>query len=366
MRRPRSCRVTTVAVGLIVSFGIAGTAPTPAGAAATVAISGPYYKTITYTADPDVGNDVDVILPDMQGINFYTAGPNILTDSDGPLGCQTITESLVRCPRKNVTLIKLIGSEHNDGMGVWPNIPIRTQIEGRGGDDRLTGGQSSDQIRGGEGDDTLAGVSAEISCVLPITETDNDSIWGGPGADEIDGYCGNDSAYYDDHTSAVTASLSDDLANDGNAEDESSGRRDRLVNIENLVGTAHDGDTLIGSNEPNIMVTLGGNDNSLYGAGGDDVMVGGPGNDAIADDFLAPGWGNDTILGGQGADTLSGGRDQDTILARDHVPGTFVFWPDEVDCGTDDPSQPDPPGYDKAQFNTSLWPDSVNGCEVEL
>ena len=90
---------------------------------------------------------------------------------------------------------------------------------------------------------------------------------------------------------AITVDLAANTASGGHAEG------DVLLNIERLVGSAHD-DSLTGDDKDNI----------LQGRDGDDYLYGGEGNDR-----LVAGNDNDTLDGGVGADTLFGGDGNDTF-----------------------------------------------------
>jgi len=97
----------------------------------------------------------------------------------------------------------------------------------------------------------------------------NDTLWGGDGADYIDGGVGSDSL--------VGASGND-----------------------NILGN-DDGDTIDAS----------AGDDTVSGGGGFDLLLGGKGNDSIDGDS-----GEDEIYGGDGNDTISGGDDTDTLYGE--------------------------------------------------
>lgn len=83
-------------------------------------------------------------------------------------------------------------------------------------------------------------------------------------------------------------------------------------------------ETLIGTDDDDIITGLGGND-TLEGRGGNDTIDGGDGNDVIrgdggidymgpsGNDILNGGNGNDTLYGGQGVDTFNGGAGTDRV-----------------------------------------------------
>ena len=95
-------------------------------------------------------------------------------------------------------------------------LPRNSTLDGRGGDDRLFGSNSSDQIRGGEGDDEIYSLGGEV-----------DWLTGGPGGDLIRGGDGRDSALGYGEPAPVSITL-DNRPGDGvpgEKDDVGSGRR---------------------------------------------------------------------------------------------------------------------------------------------
>ena len=89
-----------------------------------------------------------------------------------------------------------IGSEGEDEVST--STSTGAMIEGRGGDDELTGGGGSDTIKGGDNDDTIMGLG-EADKLYGNDGDDtidggdgDDTIDGGAGADELTGGPGND------------------------------------------------------------------------------------------------------------------------------------------------------------------------------
>ncbi|MBI4259050.1 MAG: hypothetical protein HY658_00655 [Actinobacteria bacterium] len=83
-----------------------------------------------------------------------------------------------------------------------------------------------------------------------------------------------------------------------------------------VVGTPA-GEELVGTEGPDIICGLGGND-TLLGLEGDDLLIGGGGNDVLlgheGNDTLLGGGGADELWGGPGADTLNGGAGADLLV----------------------------------------------------
>ncbi|CAN5511892.1 hypothetical protein BH10PSE4_BH10PSE4_31440 [soil metagenome] len=125
---------------------------------------------------------------------------------------------------------------------------------GTDADDYLQGGPGADQLYGHGGNDTLMGMG---------------------GGDLLDGGTGTDTAAYSRATEGVTVDLSLTGPQAGTGE----GAGDRLVSIENLIGSAFD-DRLSGDAGPNL-IEGGKGDDGIYGNGGGDTLLGGAGDDAI-------------------------------------------------------------------------------------
>lgn len=89
----------------------------------------------------------------------------------------------------------------------------------------------------------------------------------------------------------------------------------RIINVENVIGSAGD-DTITGDDLANRLDGGAGND-TLSGGAGNDTVIGGAGDDKIdggaGDDNLEGGNGNDTIDGGDGNDKINGGAGNDIL-----------------------------------------------------
>jgi Ca2+-binding RTX toxin-like protein len=153
------------------------------------------------------------------------------------------------------------------GTAANDTISGHGMLVGGKGADRLTGREHADILLGGNGDDALQG---------------------GAGSDVLDGGAGFDFASY---TTAVTANLSDDSQNTGEA------AGDTYSGIEGIYGSNY-ADKLTGNASGNI----------IYGGWGEDTVSGLAGND-----HLLAGDSNDVLEGGAGADTLDGGNGYDYV-----------------------------------------------------
>ncbi|MFH2130969.1 MAG: hypothetical protein ABIK68_11415 [bacterium] len=166
------------------------------------------------------------------------------------------------------------------------------QISTGAGDDLIAAGEGDNRINSGAGDDlVLTGAGNDrISA-----GAGDDTISAGAGADEIDGGAGIDTISYRESGEGVSVDLEQGFGAGGDAEG------DRLTNIENVEGSAHD-DTLLGNQADNIL-SGGAGDDHLSGGMGRDRFLGGEGSDTVSFDYTdpqnaQPAGGIDASLGG--------------------------------------------------------------------
>jgi len=214
------------------------------------------------------------------------------------------------------------------------------RIYARDGDDLLNGGDGNDRLYGEDGNDTLAGGAGNDRL---YGADGNDTLTGGNGTDQLYGGDGNDTFILDgandakDKLSGGAGTDTLKTADDGdftlNAFGKSNSvevidggesvssiqgtdgknnldfRNATLENIDKIEGLGGN-DTLVGSDQNNVIDGGTGNDR-LYGRDGDDNLVGGTGNDRLYGDG-----GNDTLGGGDGSDYLYGGDGNDTFIVE--------------------------------------------------
>ena len=206
------------------------------------------------------------------------------------------------------------------------------------GDDDYTGSGYRDLLIGGAGNDTINSGGGD------------DYIDASGGSDVIDAGEGTDTVSYANAKGGVSVNLHQGLAaeTDGTAgaedEDAQIEALDKLVNVENVVGSAY-GDTLVGDAGANELdgaagddfIRAGAGDDVLIGGAGDDQLFGETGNDELrggsgddvllggeGDDVLLGGSGADRLLGGVGADVIAGGEGEDTVSYSDSTAGVEV------------------------------------------
>ncbi len=147
----------------------------------------------------------------------------------------------------------LIGTEHDDVLAASSEGDEGRSVFGFGGDDVFIAAQGGNEVYGGDGSDTADYSEADGGVVADMSA-------GG----------------YDESAGGFVFTL-DHLDTDG----QSSGSSDRLVSVENLVGSDHD-DVLIGNDAENVLTSGKGND-VLAGGGAADSFVLNGGTSRITD-----------------------------------------------------------------------------------
>jgi hypothetical protein len=309
---------------LALTAGLLGVA-CPAALAASVGIDS--NDQLSYVADTDEANDLTVTNPSPGVWEWQEAGAVAITPGTS---CALVAGDThhVRCPDIGLRIVGArLGNLDDIAKFTGPLQADRLEdpyfrgmfMDGDAGDDHLTGSPGDDQLLGdgfARGDDTLDGVGGD------------DSIVGGLGSDEQLGGPGVDrTVYYFDsgRTGPVNVTLGDNLANDGNAADDSSS--DPLVTtldlteVEDVTGSTAGGDRLIGDDANNALRVDG------IGAPVGSTIEGGGGND-----YVIGGEHRDILTGGPGADSIQGWAGDDTL----HGSGDTEW--DQLHCGdgTDD------------------------------
>ena len=209
-------------------------------------------------------------------------------------------------------------------------------VKGLGGRDEVIGGSGDDLLLGGEGNDELAG-DADQDTVHGNGDEDEirggsgtDRLYGdadddrfeqssGPdGADKIRGGSGLDWLRYSERTAAVTITIGDGDADDGQA-----GELDEVFGDIERISTGSGSDMVSApySLEKNHILSGGGGTDQLWGGDGRDFLSGGPGVD--------------TLYPEEGEDSVSGDEDGDTIQAVDGSVDSVDGGPGTDTCNTD-------------------------------
>ncbi len=201
-------------------------------------------------------------------------------------------------------------------------------LEGGSGDDVIYGGSQFDFLRGGSGRDILyGGTGPDGFIVRPGEATAGDSVFGGPGFDNMLFYNGANFAdgmlIFDIERFAFYGTNADDSIDGspvadtmwGSAGDDllqASGGNDRVYGGDGKDTLRGDTglDRIFGGSGEDVL--SGGDDaDSLYGGTGGDRFIGGSGNDT-----LFGGRGRDFLNGGSGSDSMVGGKADDTFIVE--------------------------------------------------
>jgi serralysin len=249
----------------------------------------------------------------------------------------------------NVNADILDGKGGNDTISGGAGLDI---LLGQAGDDILNGEDGNDTLLGGGGIDTLNGGNGTD---VMYGEDGNDTLTGGNDNDFLFGQAGNDTISGDAGNDYLFGGIGLDILNGGTGVDEIYGEDDNdtirggddndflfgQLGDDTIYGdagndyiTGGDGiDTLFGGDGIDQLNGESGNDilhgengdDALYGNDGIDYLLGGSGNDfldgGIGDDLLSGGAGNDVLIGGDGNDTLSGDELLSLVAGVDYLYG---------------------------------------------
>ncbi|HEX8120276.1 MAG TPA: calcium-binding protein [Solirubrobacteraceae bacterium] len=225
---------------------------------------------------------------------------------------------------------KEVWGQGDEGADVLVNLGSgASDLEGRAGDDTLTGGAGADDLQGGPGRDALAGGAGDDELQGVDFDEPGPLDVERPEADVLDGGAGADRVTYAQRRIDVSVDLADP------APDGAPGEGDVLRDVENVQGgigadrLSGDGgaNVLAGENGPDTISGRGGDDDLRGGYHGDfrrpqsrraDVVDGGPGDDRVA---VA---GRGLLTGGPGDDALATGRLRPSSSSADCGPGADV------------------------------------------
>jgi Ca2+-binding RTX toxin-like protein len=264
-------------------------------------------------AGPDIGafeaESITIGLPDCEVITFNSPGrpgtASLVDDADNPgTGALIVTgtsgndviiveprpsnSSQIRVKRNGQLLgifsrsavqhIVVFGLAGNDVIIVNATLTQPATLLGEAGNDHLFGGRGADGLDGGAGNDHLFGGGGD------------DTLCGGDGNDFVYGQSGNDLVGGDAGTDRLFGE----------------GGNDQLQG-------ADGNDFLYGGIGNDLLFGQSGND-FLFGESGSDIAVGGVGNDRAFG-----GTGRDLVIGGDGADLLFGEAHDDILVASSTV-----------------------------------------------
>ncbi len=274
-----------------------------------------------------IGSEYNDVLAGNSGANTFVGGDGKDTLSGGN-GTDTVDYSSSTSGVK-VSLWQETAS--NDGFGNTDTLWNIENVIGSEYNDVLAGNSGANKLEGGSGVDEIYGGA------------DDDILIGGSSYDYIDGGSGNDTVDYSSSTSRVWVGLGNEKATDDGL-----GANDKLVNIENIVGSSYN-DLLTGSEADNLINGGNGND-VIYSSAGNDTFTGGQGRDV----FL--------FYSSDGTDTITdfvSGEDQIQIVKSGFGLGSV---PDSValstvqivNVGGENPYLLGVAGQEVAYFNTAI------------
>ena len=206
----------------------------------------------------------------------------VLQASNGAINVLGINSADFVSDRGTVASLNIAAEDYPDTASGITDYTVANILTGDGGDNYRDGGDGNDMISGLGGDDTLKGGAGNDTLIggaggdMLDGGDDNDTLIGGAGGDILDGGDGDDTASYAGSDAAVNVTIVSGAGTSGTATG-GHAAGDRLLNIENLIGSDHN-DTLIGST----------GNNRLEGGDGADVFQiigdgGGEGHDTITD-----------------------------------------------------------------------------------
>jgi len=253
-----------------------------------------------------VGDDGNNVLTGLSGNDTLLGGAGDDT-LDGGAGADLLDGGSGRntasyAESDSAVTVNLQAMQASGGDATGDTLVNIQNVIGSAYNDVLTAGYTGSALYGGGGDDTLMGSLRD------------DTLDGGAGADLLDGGGGNNTASYASATAAVAVDLRSGTGSSGDA------MGDRLVNIQNLTGSAY-GDLLNGDGSANRLEGGYGND-TINGNGGSDTIVGGAGDDLLV------GNGGETFIYqlGDGLDTISGyGGSERIVFGAGVTPGSLAF-----------------------------------------
>jgi len=200
------------------------------------------------------------------------------------------------------------GIAYDDGTGGVDTLVSIENVDGTRFDDLIIGDDGDNTFAGNGGNDTLYGMGGNDTFWTESSYHGSLFIDGGDGIDTV--------TFISDGGQGVVANLqAGTYTNDGK------GDSGTILNIENLYGSLHGGDDIIGSDKANTIYLLGGG--TVRGGDGDDILSGSivsslPGSVTLygenGNDKLIGSNKNDILIGGAGNDVLEGGEGDDTYI----------------------------------------------------
>jgi outer membrane protein OmpA-like peptidoglycan-associated protein len=161
-----------ILVLLLCLLGAPALLAAPAAAVTTVTSSG---SQLDVAADPVAPHDITIEPGAAPGtVRIGDAGDTVTAPGCGPVDAGT-----VECALPGSVKVTLGGA--SDTLTATAS-PVKVEVDGGAGDDRITGGANDDTLTGGSGADTIAGGAGRD--VLHVGDATADTVACGPGADD--------------------------------------------------------------------------------------------------------------------------------------------------------------------------------------
>jgi Ca2+-binding RTX toxin-like protein len=346
---------------LAVTAGVAALAvPAAANAAVTVTIDN-NANTATFAGD---GLDDNVTLTqDANGLLAQQVGANLVTDFGG---------KTIQAAQAAVTVN---GGGGNDTINLSAlNAPRSVAINGDEGDDIIVGSPIRDDIHGGAGADRITGFkNPDAQAPEPIAgDAGNDVfIWNnGDGFDVNDGGADSDETLITEGAAADNMKVTAPQAGHVLFSRVNAPFAVDMVDIQKLTVTSFSGNDVLAT-DPGIALNM-----SIDSGAGTDTITTGDGNDVVLagddNDVLNGAGGNDRLVGERGADTMNGGAGDDTLVWNNGEGSDVMNGDDGVDriednlSGGDDVSTLKPDGARIRYDRTNVGPFNLSIATAEV
>ena len=218
----------------------------------------------------------------------------------------------------DIQLLRLDGGPGNNALD-GSAFTGRLFLNGRGGQDTLTGGPGADRLFGGAGRDLIVG--GRHSDVLFGQGGNRDTLLGEHGNDKLNGGVGNDDLSGGDGDDTLSGEAGNDSLDGGEGDDQVKERSDGDVTVTDVLLT-DSGDTNVLTSVETLYLRGGDSSNLFDGSAfsGDMTLIGNAGDDTLkggaGSDYLGGNHGNDSIVGNGGNDVLMGMRGNDTLAGE--------------------------------------------------
>jgi Ca2+-binding RTX toxin-like protein len=300
---------------------------------------------------------------DANGLLAQQVGANLVTDFGG---------KTIQAAQAAVTVN---GGGGNDTINLSAlNAPRSVAINGDEGDDIIVGSPIRDDIHGGAGADRITGFkNPDAQAPEPIAgDAGNDVfIWNnGDGFDVNDGGADSDETLITEGAAADNMKVTAPQAGHVLFSRVNAPFAVDMVDIQKLTVTSFSGNDVLAT-DPGIALNM-----SIDSGAGTDTITTGDGNDVVLagddNDVLNGAGGNDRLVGERGTDTMNGGAGDDTLVWNNGEGSDVMNGDDGVDriednlSGGDDVSTLKPDGARIRYDRTNVGPFNLSIATAEV